>query len=95
MSNYVFSFRAAHGQTPDAEQEAAWSKWLGEIGPQIVDAGNRIVRATAVGETGSTVLSGYIVVGADTFDAALDVAKGCPGLAHGGAIEVGEPVPAP
>jgi hypothetical protein len=95
MSNYVFSFRGARGQTSDAEQEAAWGKWLGEIGPKIVDAGNRIGRATAVGDTGSTVLSGYIVISADTFDAALDVAKGCPGLAYGGAIELGEPVPAP
>jgi hypothetical protein len=95
MSNYVFSFRGARGQTADAEQEAAWGKWLGEIGPKIVDAGNRVGRATAVGDTGSTVLSGYIVISADTLDAALEVAKGCPGLAYGGAIEVGEPVPAP
>ena len=48
-----------------------------------------------MGDTGSTALSGYIVLSADSFDAALEVAKGCPGLAYGGAIEVGEPVPAP
>lgn len=95
MSNYVFSFRAARGQTPDAEQEAAWGEWLGEIGPNIVDSGTRIGRATAIGDTGPTVLSGYIVVSSDTFDAAVALAKGCPGLAHGGAIEVGEPVPNP
>ena len=38
-------------------------------------------------------LGGYIVVRADSLDAAKDLAKGCPGLAGGGRVEVGEIVP--
>ncbi len=94
MSNYVLVFRVERGRAPDAEQEAAWGQWLGKIGASIVDPGNRVGRATVVGESApSTVLGGYVVIKADDYDAAVAVAKGCPGLKYGGGIEVGETVP--
>ncbi len=94
MSNYVLSFRSKSDQAPDPEQEAAWGRWFGEIGASIVDFGNRVGRATALGETApSTVFAGYMLIKADSYDAAVALAKGCPGLAHGGAVEVGETVP--
>jgi hypothetical protein len=96
MSNYVLSFRGKSDRASDPEQEAAWTHWLGEIGSSIVDFGNRVGRATGLGETGpSTVLTGYMLIQADSYDAAVALAKGCPGLAHGGAVEVGETVPNP
>ncbi len=94
MSNYVLSFRSKSDQAPDPEQEAAWGRWFGEIGASIVDFGNRVGRATTLGETApSTVLAGYMLIKADSYDAAVALAQGCPGLAHGGAVEVGETVP--
>jgi hypothetical protein len=33
-----------------------------------------------------------VVVDAADFDAAVEVAKGCPGLSHGGGVEVGEAI---
>ncbi|MDQ6782770.1 MAG: YciI family protein [Actinomycetota bacterium] len=97
MANYVYSFRGDPNRQGSPDQEAAWGRWLGEIGANIVDAGNRVGRSTRLGAGGAdpaTVLGGYIVISADDFDAAVNLAKGCPGLAHGGAIEVGETVPA-
>jgi hypothetical protein len=94
MSTYVLSFRGKSDRASDPEQEAAWGQWFGEIGDSIVDFGNRIGRATTLGETApSTVLSGYMLIKADSYDAAVALAKGCPGLAHGGAVEIGETVP--
>lgn len=94
MSNYVLSFRGKSDRAPDPQQESAWGEWFGEIGASIVDFGNRVGRSTTLGETGpSTVLTGYVLVQADSYDAAIALAKGCPGLAHGGAVEVGETVP--
>lgn len=96
MSNYVLSFRGRSDRTADPQEEAAWGEWFGEIGASIVDPGNRVGRATALGETGlaGTVLTGYTLIQADSYDAALALAQGCPGLAHGGAVEVGETIPA-
>ncbi len=94
MSNYVLAFRGESDRAPDAEQEAAWGRWFGEIGDSIVEFGNRVGRATTLGETApGTVLTGYTLIKADSYDAAVALAKGCPGLAHGGAVEVGETVP--
>lgn len=97
MTNYVFSFRGAPDRVGDPDQEAAWGAWFSEIGANVVDFGNRVGRTTRLGEpeTGpATVLTGYVVVSADDFDRAVTLAEGCPGLTHGGAIEIGETVPA-
>ncbi len=94
MRNYVLSFRGKSDRASDPEQEAAWGQWFGEIGGSIVGFGNRVGRATTLGETPpNTVLTGYLLIQADSYDAAVAVAKGCPGLALGGAVEVGETVP--
>lgn len=94
MSTYVLSFRGRSDRASDPEQEAAWGQWFGEIGGSIVDFGNRVGPATTLGEgAANTVLTGYLLIQADSYDAAVEVAKGCPGLDHGGAVEVGEMVP--
>jgi hypothetical protein len=93
MSNYVLSFRSNAGQSADPEHEAAWGAWFEQIGASVVDFGHRVGRATLLGSGNSpagTVLSGYVVINAESFDAATTLAQGCPGLAHGGAVEVGE-----
>jgi hypothetical protein len=95
MSNYILVFRVENGRIPNAEQEAAWGQWFGQIGASIVDAGNRVGKATTLGNSApGTVLGGYTVIKADDYDAAVAVAEGCPGLKYGGGVEVGEFVPA-
>ena len=90
---YVLSFRARSGQAPSPEHEAAWGQWLREIGADVV-AGDRVGRVAGLGETGEgTALGGYVVINADDYDAATALAKGCPGIQHGGGVEVGEIIP--
>ena len=99
MPNYVLSFRGQPGRTPTADDEAAWGQGLGQLGAKIVDSGHRVGRARALpdsstGAAATTGLTGYVVITADSFEAAVEVAKGCPGLNQGGGIEVGETIDA-
>ncbi len=100
MSNYVLSFRSQPDRPADATEEEAWGTWFQQIAGSIVDFGSRVGRVSALGSCGTdpgtdhAVLSGYIVVTADDLESAVTVAKGCPGLQHGGGVEVGETVAA-
>ncbi len=92
MSSYVLSFRGHSGRTVTAEEEAEWAAWFQQIGTSIVDFGRRVGRVTALGtsEADGMALAGYVVISAGDLDEAAGLAKGCPGLRHGGAVEVGE-----
>ncbi len=95
MSKYVLSFRAQTDSKATADQEAAWGQWFQEIGSTIADFGSRVGQVRSVGNgasRGKDVLAGYIVINADSIDDAVTVAKGCPGLQYGAAVEVGETV---
>ncbi len=96
MPSYVLTFRGQPGRTPTAQEEARWPAWFGQIGASIADTGNRVGQARSVGYHGQRddVLSGYIVITAADFDAAVATAHGCPILQQGGSLEVGEIVPA-
>jgi YCII-related domain len=96
MANYVLTFRGQPGRTPTAEEEARWPAWFGQISASIADMGNRVGQARSVGYQGQRddALSGYIVITAADFDAAVAIAQGCPALQQGGSLEVGEIVPA-
>jgi len=94
MSKYVFAFRNDPKRAASPGEEEAWTAWFGELGGAVTDFGNRVSRASMVGATGAgtnpDALSGYVVVTADSLDAAVALAKGCPGLRAGGSVEVGE-----
>jgi hypothetical protein len=97
MSSYVLSFRGQSDRKISADEEAAWGQWFQELGSTVVDFGHRVGRVSVVGDgvsqgTGNEVVRGYIVIRADDLDAAAATAKGCPGLQHGGRVEVGEAI---
>jgi hypothetical protein len=94
MSNYLFVFRTAADSAGAADQDA-WSAWFKGFQDSIVDWGNRVGTSAVVPGDKPSVdeLGGYIVVTAESLDAAKDLAKGCPGLASGGRVEIGEIVP--
>ncbi len=98
MPSYVLAFRGRSDRTAGAGEEAAWGQWFQEIGGIVVDFGHRVGRVSALGSSGTDtgagrdVLTGYVVITADNLEAAVAVAKGCPGLQHGGGVEVGETV---
>ena len=101
MANYLFAYTGGGMAQTDAEREAAmaaWGQWFGTLGSAIVDAGNPFGPSSSVDSSGSggaakTGLSGYSVISADSLDAAGELAKGCPVLAHGGAVDVYETIP--
>jgi hypothetical protein len=93
MPKYVFSFRGRPDRATTAEEEAAWGRWFEEIGSSIADFGNRVGQAQVVGTGPSAdTLTGYVVVNAESLEAAAALAGGCPGIRQGGGVEVGATV---
>jgi hypothetical protein len=90
MPKFVFSFRAPTNRALSGDQEAAWGEWFGTIAGSIADFGNRVGAGSPLGNVGAgTTLGGYTVINADDLESAVALAKGCPGLQHGGGVEVG------
>jgi hypothetical protein len=102
MANYVFGYSGGKGVSADEterkEQYAQWGRWFEELGAAIVDGGAAMGTAKTVGpggsvsEGGSRALTGYSIVSADNLDAAVELAKGCPVLGIGGAVDVYEAI---
>lgn len=104
MAKFVLAYHGGGGmaEDPKAREEimAAWGAWFGSLGEAIVDGGNPIAEAKTVASNGSLTgggganpLTGYSIITADSFDAAVAHAKGCPVLGAGGSVEVCEAMP--
>ena len=98
MPKYVFVYHG--GKMPDSPEEgeaemAKWGAWLEGMGAAVVDGGNPVgpsktVTSGGVDDNGgANPVSGYSLVTADSIDAAVEMAKGCPILQHG-TVEVAE-----
>jgi len=99
MAKYVYLYTGGSmAETPEAQQQvmAAWGAWFGELGEAIIDGGNPFGAAASVGTDGTVTAggasraSGYSLVKAESLDDATALAKGCPALASGGAVEIYE-----
>jgi len=97
MSSYLLTFRGTPNPGTTAAQDATWANWFRGLGPAIVDNGHRVGAFTTIGgegrpvqDDGSEPLRGYILVKADSLQAAVELARGCPILQAGGHVEVGE-----
>jgi hypothetical protein len=91
MSAYLFTFRSPDDYTPSADTFDAWATWQLELGARLKDRGNVAFAAAALGASpADTTLGGYSLIRATSLGAAVDLARGCPILHHGGAVEVGE-----
>ena len=102
MAKFVFVYHG--GSAPESEEEGAavmkaWMDWFAGLGSAVVDAGNPTGASATVGSDGSTSqggganpVTGYSLINADSLDAALVIARGCPQLASGGSIEVAETI---
>jgi hypothetical protein len=100
MPKYLLSYHG--GSMPETPEEgekvmAAWTTWLGGLGSALVDGGNPTAATKTIAANGSVsdggganAVTGYSLITADDLDAAVKLAKGCPQLASGGSIEVGE-----
>ncbi len=102
MTKFMFVYSGGKGVSEDeAErnaQYARWGRWFEELGTAVVDGGAATGAAKTVGaggsvsDGGSRGLSGYSIVAADSIDAAVELAKGCPVLEIGGAVDVYEAI---
>jgi hypothetical protein len=98
ISNYVFTYYGEpkfKSQEEGAKYMAKWLAWTDGLGKALVNPGVPLKRAKSVSSAGisdnnsSNRLTGYSVVQADSMDAAIKMAKGCPHLEHG-TVDVAE-----
>ena len=103
MAIFVLLYSGAGMPEGEAEQAAvmqAWMAWYGALGNAVVDVGNPFTAvAKSIASDGtvsdrpaSEVASGYLIIQADSLDAAVEMAKGCP-LQDGQEISVFETFP--
>lgn len=97
MATYLFTYTGGSSPTTPEEGErvmAAWTAWFGTIGAGVVDGGNPTGPTKTVSPGGGVSASdgptGYSIIRADSFDAAVAIAQGCPVLQGGGSVLVSE-----
>src|SRR5215471_18101628 len=93
MAKFVLAYKGGGMAQTEEEREAAmqaWGAWFGELGKAVVDVGNPFSTSKAVGGNGTSGLTGYSILSADSLDAATKLASGCPILSNGGSVEVYE-----
>ena len=95
MNTYVLAFRGQPNRELPAGADEKWGAWFAELGSSIVNPGSRVGETAAVpaadsGDPATAVITGFTLVSAEDLAAATDLARGCPGLAHGVSVEVGE-----
>jgi hypothetical protein len=84
--------------TPEEGKQhfARYKAWLGSLGDAAVSPANpfkgtrTVAPDGSVSEGGQSSMSGFTIVEAESMDAALEMAKGCPFLDIGGSLEVSE-----
>ena len=100
MSNFLLITSGSVMPETEEEQAAimkAWGDWFGVLGDHLVDGPNPIgpmVKTIMNDGTlkegpGGTVVTGYLIINADTYEKALELAMGRPTL-DGGDISVYE-----
>ena len=101
MTLYLLTYSGGEGM-PETEEEtaevmAAWGAWYGGLGAAVKDGGNPTAMAKTVSPDGRVsdgpvgpMVTGYTILEADSLDAAVEMAKGCPVLSSGGSVTVYE-----
>ena len=101
MTKYLLAYHGGEGMADTPEDQAkmmdAWGGWMGSLGAALLDGGNPVSSARTIAATGSVSdggganpVSGYGLIEAADFDAAVAHAQGCPILKMGGSVEVCE-----
>lgn len=92
MSNYVFTYYGEPKfQNPEegTKYMEKWGAWVSSLGKTLVNPGvpfgkSKTVSSSGVSDdAGSNRVTGFSIVEANSMDAAIKLAKGCPHLEHG------------
>ncbi len=99
MAQYIMTYLGGNPPaTPEDGQKhfARYKEWLTSLGDAAVSPANPIKSTHTVNpdgtvtEGGTSSMSGYTVIEADSMETALSHAKRCPFLEIGGSLEVSE-----
>jgi len=99
MSQYMITYLGGNQPaTPEEGKQhfARYKQWLSSLGDAAVSPANPLKDTCTVNADGSvtsggsSTMSGFTVVEADSMDAAMKMAKACPFLEIGGSLEVSE-----
>jgi hypothetical protein len=104
MTQYIIVYLG--GNQPSSpeqgkQQLSRYMDWLSSLGDSVLSPANPLKNTITVNADGSvttggtTTMSGYTTIEADTMDAALSIAKACPFLDIGGSLEVSELIKMP
>ncbi len=104
MPQYVIVYLG--GTQPSSPQEgkqhfSKYMDWLSSLGDSVVSPANPFKNTSTVNSDGivttggTTTMSGYTIIEADTMEAALSIAKACPFLDISGSLEVSELIQMP
>ena len=104
MTQYIIVYLG--GGKPSSPEEGKrhmerYRNWLSSLGDAAVSPANPLKNTSTVNPDGTvaaggtTSMSGYTIVEADSMEAALSIAKSCPFLDVGGSLEVSELVRMP
>lgn len=104
MEQYVLVYLG--GNQPSSPEEAKnhfskYVEWLNSLGDAVITPTIPLKNTTtvspdgAIREGGSSAMSGFTIIKADSMEAALSIAQACPFLEIGGSLEVSELMQAP
>src|SRR4029077_8280944 len=103
-AKYLLAFHGGGGMAPTPEGQAKimaeWGAWFGQLAPALLDGGWPIAQTRTIAHNGAVQdgggvnpVSGYSFIEAESIDAAIKLARGCPVLKAGGSSEVAETLP--
>lgn len=99
MTQYIITYLGGnHPSTPEEGQKhfSKYKEWLSSMGDSVVSPANPFKGTKtvnpdgSVSEGGTTLMSGFTIIEAETMESALSLAKGCPFLDIEGSLEVSE-----
>ncbi len=100
MAKYVFAYHGGGKPETEAEGKALmerWMNWFGSMGAAVIDEGNPVGQSYMVAKDnvadngGANPISGYSLIEAESIEAAIEMAKGCPMVQDGtGNVEIAE-----
>jgi hypothetical protein len=99
MTQYVFVYLG--GSHPSNPEEAnkhftKYMEWLASLGDAVISPTiplkdtHTVSPDGTIGEGGSSAMSGFSIIEAESIEAALSIAQACPFLEIGGSLEVSE-----
>ena len=99
MTQYIITYLGGNPPSSPEEGKQHFSKykeWLSAMGDSVVSPANPLKNTSTVNPDrtvttgGTTSMSGYTIIEAESMAAALESAKTCPFLEIGGSLEVSE-----